>query len=264
VLWARGQLRQLEDRYAIGAQDVAALERRIVATSLAHGVLCRFTAFVAVDRSSQVTHTGPLHRVTQPVELPRGWASGAAAMAPMAAPPPMMALGGAPGEAKKRARTGAFAPVVRAEAAAAGGPATPSLLRRLQGQAMSKGQLPPQVAEQEGALPPLDVSAYRRRAAQLAEALTRAPGAEGLAALGAGLAVLVEDVQSTAPGLAALAGLKALLEAVRSALSGTPGAQEVEALVQRARAELEAFAQGREEGGTPPPTGGRRKQAFWR
>jgi Ca-activated chloride channel family protein len=67
--WARARLRDLEDRYAAGEQ---ALEPEIVATSLRHGVLCRFTAYVAVDTRVVTDGTGP-RRVTQPVELPSGW-----------------------------------------------------------------------------------------------------------------------------------------------------------------------------------------------
>src|SRR5690606_20142997 len=46
ALWARARLRDLEDRYDSGERD---LEREIGETSLRVGVLCRFTAFVAVD-----------------------------------------------------------------------------------------------------------------------------------------------------------------------------------------------------------------------
>jgi Ca-activated chloride channel family protein len=86
-LWARSALRDLEDTYA--AEGSSELEQRIVATSLRFGVLCRFTAFVAVD-SRIVNEGGVHHRVIQPVELPRGWDAStyhlaSAAMAPMAA-----------------------------------------------------------------------------------------------------------------------------------------------------------------------------------
>ncbi len=70
-VWARGRLRDLEDRYAIERSD--ALEKEIVATSLRFGVLCRFTAFVAVDRSEVVNPGGQLHGIVQPVEQPEGW-----------------------------------------------------------------------------------------------------------------------------------------------------------------------------------------------
>jgi Ca-activated chloride channel family protein len=73
-LWARGRLRELEDRYAIGGSNRASLEKEILATSLRFGVLCRFTAFVAVDRSEVVNPGGQLHSIVQPVEQPAGWA----------------------------------------------------------------------------------------------------------------------------------------------------------------------------------------------
>jgi Ca-activated chloride channel family protein len=69
AVWARAHLRELEDRYAMGEHD---LESRIVRTSLEYGVLCRFTAYVAVD-TRQVAGEGPQHRVIQPVEPPSGW-----------------------------------------------------------------------------------------------------------------------------------------------------------------------------------------------
>ena len=71
--WARGQVRQLEDRYAAGRGDRSALEQTIIATSLRFGVLCRFTAYVAVDRAAVVNEGGEVHQITQPVEMPAGW-----------------------------------------------------------------------------------------------------------------------------------------------------------------------------------------------
>jgi len=47
--WARARLRGPEDRYVAGE---TALEPEIVATSLRFGVLCRFTAYVAVTAAS--------------------------------------------------------------------------------------------------------------------------------------------------------------------------------------------------------------------
>src|SRR5262249_31458543 len=47
-VWARGRLRDLEDRYAVGTEDQAALEQEIVGLSLTFGVMCRLTSFVAV------------------------------------------------------------------------------------------------------------------------------------------------------------------------------------------------------------------------
>ena len=74
--WARAHLRDLEDRYAglpgYDAAELGRLERQITDVSLRYGVLCRFTAFIAVD-SRVITDGGVPHRVTQPVELPAGW-----------------------------------------------------------------------------------------------------------------------------------------------------------------------------------------------
>ncbi|MFC6558270.1 VIT domain-containing protein, partial [Nonomuraea cavernae] len=78
AVWARAHLRELEDRYAMGEHE---LESEIVRVSLEYGVLCRFTAYVAVD-TRQVAEGGPEHRVIQPVEPPSGWEM-------PTAPPPM-------------------------------------------------------------------------------------------------------------------------------------------------------------------------------
>ncbi|WP_433608610.1 VIT domain-containing protein [Dactylosporangium sp. CA-139114] len=77
AVWARSLLRDLEDQYVTGAP----LEQRITETSLRFGVLCRFTAFVAVD-SRVVTEGSEPRKVTQPVESPAGWEM------PRSAPPP--------------------------------------------------------------------------------------------------------------------------------------------------------------------------------
>jgi Ca-activated chloride channel family protein len=69
ALWARANIRDLEDKYVTGQ---TALEDRIVETSLKFGVLSRFTAFVAVDQRV-VNEGGETRRVTQPVDLPSGW-----------------------------------------------------------------------------------------------------------------------------------------------------------------------------------------------
>ncbi|MCZ7645584.1 MAG: VIT domain-containing protein [Planctomycetota bacterium] len=70
--WARAHLRELLDRLAAGAPDPQALQRRILEASLTRGVLCPYTAFVAVDRAEKVK-PAELHKVQQPVEQPAGW-----------------------------------------------------------------------------------------------------------------------------------------------------------------------------------------------
>ena len=94
--WARAHLRDLEDRYACLAghvpAELARLEHQITDVSLRYGVLCRFTAFVAVD-SRVVTDGGVPHRVTQPVELPAGWdPTGLGLPCAAAAPAPLGAM----------------------------------------------------------------------------------------------------------------------------------------------------------------------------
>lgn len=150
--WARARLRDLEDAYAAGDRS---LEDRIVATSLRYGVLCRFTAFVAVD-SRVVNRGGETRKVTQPVELPSGWVGGGdvapemllmssapspgAAPMPPSAPAPMppgaprfapaRAEAGGPGRAARSGRAMTFAAVpsaMRAGKAMAPGGAAPTL-----------------------------------------------------------------------------------------------------------------------------------------
>jgi Ca-activated chloride channel family protein len=100
AVWARGRVRDLEDRYVIDGGE--ALAQQIVDTSLRFGVLSRFTAFVAVDQ--RVVNEGSVvHRVTQPVDAPSGWELPVAS-APMAAGyagmarPQGMPLGFGPGQ----------------------------------------------------------------------------------------------------------------------------------------------------------------------
>ncbi len=78
AIWARAQIRELEDRYQVMCDGSATadegLERQIVETSLRFGVLSRFTAFLAVDRDEVVNRGGRGRRILQPVEPPEGWA----------------------------------------------------------------------------------------------------------------------------------------------------------------------------------------------
>ncbi len=71
-LWGRARVRELEDRYASDV-DNGQLSKQIIAVSLEAGVLSRFTAYVAVDRSQVVNAGGQPREILQPVELPAGW-----------------------------------------------------------------------------------------------------------------------------------------------------------------------------------------------
>jgi Ca-activated chloride channel family protein len=90
AIWARARVRDLEDRYAVDGTD--ALEQEIVQTSLKHGVLCRFTAYVAIDTVIAADGSTTTHKVTQLVEEPAGTPHphpvAFAAPAMSAAPPP--------------------------------------------------------------------------------------------------------------------------------------------------------------------------------
>ncbi|GAA2115696.1 VIT domain-containing protein [Actinomadura alba] len=93
-IWARAHLRELEDRYVTSGSE--RLEKRIVDTSLRFGVLCRFTAFVAVDSRVVAAGQDP-HPVVQPVEMPDGWGRSQQAPAmPMAAGALPATFGSAP------------------------------------------------------------------------------------------------------------------------------------------------------------------------
>jgi Ca-activated chloride channel family protein len=70
--WGRLRLRDLEDAFDGGKGDRATLNRQIVEVSLATKVLCRFTAFVAVDHEV-VNRGGRVQQFVQPVESPAGW-----------------------------------------------------------------------------------------------------------------------------------------------------------------------------------------------
>ena len=92
TLWARARVLDLEHEFAAGRRDPG-LSDAITAFSLKYGVLCRFTAFVAVDRSEVVNPGGEVQQIVQPVELPSQWATpmmaGVVACAPCAPPPSM-------------------------------------------------------------------------------------------------------------------------------------------------------------------------------
>ena len=70
ALWARGRLQHLSDAYAVGDHDDSeALERRIVDLSTGFGVLCKFTAVVAIDPRTpeEPIEASTLRHIVQPV-----------------------------------------------------------------------------------------------------------------------------------------------------------------------------------------------------
>lgn len=72
TVWARERIADLSRRLVRKADPE--IEHQIIELSIAHHVLTRWTAFVAVDRS-RVTSGGPATRVAVPVELPEAVAN---------------------------------------------------------------------------------------------------------------------------------------------------------------------------------------------
>jgi Ca-activated chloride channel family protein len=210
-VWARGHLRDLEDRYASGVGDTE-LEQRITATSLRFGVLCRFTAWLAVD-SRIVADGQSTHRVIQPVETPAGWdmfgstLTGVAAYAPMMAAPMDAArrTPGFAGPARMMAKSVAAPPPapVAATPAAASGMAFPfpaEIAPVEQAGDTGRRQAGIEAARLRAAA---GVPSYERRAV-LADLGTRLPALlSALAALsdrdGAGLRRLIADCAGDRP-----------------------------------------------------------------
>jgi len=69
-LWARARVADLEDEFRGARSD--SVKAQIVALSIRHSVLTRFTAFVLVD-DEVVSPTGQRRTVVQPVEMPAEW-----------------------------------------------------------------------------------------------------------------------------------------------------------------------------------------------
>jgi Ca-activated chloride channel family protein len=244
AVWARAHLRDLEDRYVTARRGTAVdeLERRIVATSLRFSVLCRFTAYVAVD-SRTVTDGAAPHRVIQPVEPAAGWdmLAGAPPSTPAAAG--MMPM--------------AMESMTMLPSAPAPG-----------GQPRTRGQLPPaglmgRALRRPQRTPP--VATFAAEAARL-RAAAGAPEPERrtlLADLASRLDALLRDRHpEPAGGAGALAQLRALLDELRGDAALRVPAGELARLWRRMQELLDRLAGGTP---TPPPPGpGPRRRDFWK
>jgi Ca-activated chloride channel family protein len=238
-VWARAHLRDLEDRYAAAGAAAPGLERRIVETSLRFGVLCRFTAFVAVD-SRVANEGGRVHRVLQPVEPPAGWELPAAR--PLAAAMPL---------ARLAARPGGLA------SAADAGMRTPG--RQGGGVKARLGPPPPARRRPPGPLAGAELAAYRARARELATLLDReADLGRALGLVRVRLAALLADLESVGAARAEVVPLRELAAAL-GRLDAEPALADaaLAGLRDRALALLAAFG-----GAAPAPEPERR--AWWR
>jgi len=249
-VWARAHLRDLEDAYTVEVDDPGAFERRIVEASLRYGVLCRFTAFVAVD-SRVVTDGGVPHRVVQPVELPSGWERPAAPM--MAGMVPMAMRAAVAMDAIVTADSAAPA----SKAAGGYGPQAFSLA----GRARSLGR-----RESAGAGWDALAAARMQAADEVRRLRTGAGGAESerraaLADLASRLDALLRHLAGQADD-AVLTSLRSLATALAACDGPTPprGA-DLDALWQRALDVLTAFAGGQHATAAP---GARARGAFWK
>jgi len=272
AVWARAHLRDLEDRYvgSGGPVDRTALERRIVDTSLRFGVLCRFTAWLAVD-TRVVTDGGEVHRVVQPVEPADGWAMLEEAVpmafaAPMAMARGITAAGPAGGAGAMLYTMGARAdagPVpMEADAAdldMAPAPARPGLRRRATregGAQKAPGRARAERAQDSGAL-----ADARAQAAEEARRLRTAEGAgeveraELLDDLGTRLDVMVRHLAGLGIDPTELSAVRDLAGELSADRYAPLAGEELADLWARALAVLEAFA---------GPDRGAGRGAFWK
>jgi Ca-activated chloride channel family protein len=245
-VWARAHLRDLEDRYAGEPSDD--LEQAITRISLRFGVLCRFTAWLAVD-SRIVTEGGETHHITQPVEIPAGWDMPSAAGMPMAfgaaMPAPAMAPASMTMTAMPRSARGGRSGRLRRDASQ---PAAETVAR---GWALAE-----ESAEDESG------AGVRSQAASEARALRAAAGApeyerrELLADLGTRLEAIVRGTAS-----AGLPSVRRLLEELvddRPLALSTEEFEQLWQLTLRVLAEL-AGGNGPGRPGTKPD-----RKAFWK
>jgi Ca-activated chloride channel family protein len=243
-VWARGHVRDLEDRYATDRGDRAELEQQIVATSLKFGVLCRFTAYVAVDVTEVVNEGGQVKRVTQPVELPAGWelpereevlicavGGGSLRMSRAMAPPKA--------SVRSRSASGTFGKIVDSLFGATDRGNTP-------GSRPSKKRMKgvPDAETLEGPSS-LDLNAYRVRAADMLKRLEAATDRKReLGVLSVKLEELLDDLTSIGASDSDRKPLADLLAELRTFLARLPTADEVIEMGQRCHDVLTTFAAG--------------------
>jgi len=251
--WARGRLRDLEDRLLVDANP--GLEKQILDVSLRYHVLCRFTAFVAVDATEAANPGGARQQIVQPVESPAGWD------APLFGAPPFPAAAAVAGGATRGGATRGGAAGGKMRFAQSYGSLPPAAApARARARSVGDGPSSPPADES----PKLALTSYRLRAAELAEQLTIATRAapseasRSLLMMLVKLRELIEDLTSVGAEEEALQ-LGALREHLEASLAA-PAPAVAEVLVEAIRG-LTAFASA------PPaaePTKGRRNWQFWK
>jgi Ca-activated chloride channel family protein len=262
ALWARDQVRALEDEYAVGQSDQTALAARIVECSLRFGVLSRFTAFVAVDRSEVVNAGGECRQIIQPVEAPDGWgmlagnARHASCFMTCASSEIELDFSGSPSAASR----------------AVGGLARggSSKLRSWLSRGKKALLASSESARLERVSAGIDLSAYRARAENLLLELRKKLAAGGPVAtmemLAVGLAVLIEDLASVGAPESAVRPLRELLDDVCKIMFAGGDKSQAPGVWQQAEALLEAFASDNSspQGDSLAADSAPQRQEFWK
>ncbi len=259
--WARGFVRALEDRYAAGRGDSSRLEKQIVENSLRFGVLCRFTAFIAVDVKEIVNAGGEVHRITQPVEPAAGWAmlgtaeeedtSEACFSARAAMPQSLSAL--------------PFRGGLRARMYGGGGSPIHKMLNQVLGGKKGK-QAAYRASEPNPS--PIDLTGFRRRVLDVLRLLEDAAGAQpadrliALGILSVQLTALLEDLKSVGAPEADVQPLEDLLKELHDlAAKKVPGDSGVDQVWTRAEEVLRQFGGGAD---VRVAKSSPRREGFWK
>jgi Ca-activated chloride channel family protein len=267
-VWARGHVRELEDRYATGSGDRSALEKEIVAVSLRFGVLCRFTAFVAVDVKEVVNDKGELHRVVQQVEWPAGWEDPRMRRESI----DMLALAGGVGYAAMPSAPG-YRLAARARGSkllggflggmlskSAGEPDDDDLNQTMSARPAMLRKVPPSPPPKATSPSLLDLSAYRQRARELYDRLQASTTTDAalrrreLGVIGVQLEALLDDLKSVGAADTDVAPLQKVLEDVRQFLAQNADT-ELDRVWQQCLSVLQDFAGSKKPG---------RKKSFWK
>lgn len=282
--WARARIRDLEDLYATGQRGD--LEHDIVGVSKRFGVLSRFTAFLAIDRSEVANRGGQLRQIVQPVDAPAGWDGLAAGLAGGGGAPVMrgraapakrrmssVILGAAPPAppaATPMPAQAAMSPLGAASFGAPGGPPRPaeaapaaiSVPKPPAPPVYERGKYELRETESEKAAiaPPPEPSAYHTKLDTLAREL------EAQGRIGADPAIVrvirqrltewVEDLRSVGGYDELAAAVERIVQRLSAALAGG-GDLGAEAIA--IAAELATLAAGAKLPPTPKPG-----RAFWK
>ena len=270
AVWARARIRDLEDCYVTRDGNIDQIEQQIIAISLRHRVLSRFTAFLAVDRSARVNPGGHPLEITQSVESPEGWgevaecartvdfdqmkcmleAAPAGGSAVAGSSPPSMRSRGAPAPAAPPSA----APPAPKSAKKAAAP-TPSLLSRR----MAKEEK--EMTEPE---PAIDLAPYLQRVRDLADAIEAAgieAAPELIDRLLARLLELVEDMHSVQQDGGFSEELGKAADALRTVLNYGAWLDIVHDIANDCRLVAERL---RKLAQRPPPGDPSSKRAFWK